>query len=93
MVRSTGQVLCADSNSHGQLGVGLREPSTDPVNGLPPIQQVAVAAHHVCARSRRRLLLGAKKACRRRIITVIESIKVVAWAKRYAALPLQVVFD
>ena len=53
MVRSTGQVLCAGSNSHGQLGVGLRgEPSTDPVNGLPPIQQVAVATRHVCARSR-----------------------------------------
>lgn len=99
MVRSTGEVFCAGSNSHGQLGVGLRgEPSTDPVNGLPPIQQVAVTTRHVCARSRGGAVYcwgseeGLAQEAPDHHCDRVDQGRCVG-EKRYAALPLQVVFD
>ena len=77
---------CAEDSECLENGYCHFEPITGPVNGLPRIQQVAVAARHVCARSRGGAVycwgsqVGLAQV--RRIIIVIDgSIKVDAWAR------------
>ena len=92
---------CAGDSECLENGYCHVEPTADPVNGLPPIQQVAVATRHVCARSEGGAVYcwGSQDGLAQRGPEFHcdqwdeERVECLAGAKRYSTVPLQVVFD